>query len=228
MKFSAGKQTLFSLIIAGAAAFAPCFGSVAFAESAPSEAVKPAGKVDAAALLRPSLLKDMSEGEENAPITLIEYASLSCGHCADFYVNTMPQLREKYIKTGKVHYILREMAVEPRGLAGAMLTRCVPQDKFFPFVQLLFEKQEDWAFVPDAKTPLMRYAKMAGLSDEQFNACLTDQKMFDEFQKTADQSMKDFNIRVTPTLFINGEKYEGALTMAQLSAILDKMLEAKK
>jgi len=201
---------------------------------AAAEVVKPAGTVDQALLLRPSALKDMSEGDVNAPITLIEYASLTCSHCADFYINTMPALRADYIKTGKVHYILRELPTDPRSMAAAMLTRCVGQDKFFPFVQLLFEKQEDWAFAQDGKTPLMCYAKMAGLDDKQFEACLSEKNetVFKALSKVSDSKDSDsdmmkFDIRVTPTLFINGAKYQGALTPEQLAPILDKILAEK-
>jgi len=203
-------------------------GSAAGPTKAAAEAVKPAGKADEAALLRPSALKDMGEGDVNAPVTIIEYASLTCSHCADFYMNTMPTLREKYIKTGKVHYIIREVTGDPRALAASMLTRCVAEDKFFPFLQLLFEKQDEWAFAQDGKTPLMRFAKMAGLDDKQFEACLTNEKMFKQFQQTTEQSLKQFDIQVTPTIFINGEKYQGALTPDQISAIVDKMLADKE
>jgi len=211
-----------------AATSTPIKADGANAPAAPRTAYAPTGKVDEAALLRPGAIKDMSEGDKNAPITIVEYASLTCSHCADFYVNTVPGLRTQYIKTGKVYYILRELTMDPRALAGSMLTRCVPEDKFFPFLQVLFEKQDDWAFVPDAKTPLTRYAKMAGLNDDQFKACLENQKLFESLKKSTEQSVKDFDIRVTPTLFINGNKYEGALSMDQLSPILDKILADKK
>ncbi|KAA6204738.1 MAG: DsbA family protein [Candidatus Tokpelaia sp.] len=231
MKNSTRGKRIFSFVAAMFVAATVGLWQIVAAQaqhSAPPQVPKPVATVSEAALLRPGELKDMAEGDARAPVTIIEYAALSCGHCADFYLNTMPQLREKYIKTGKVHYILRELAVEPRGTAAAMLTRCVPEDRFFPFVQLLFEKLEEWAFAPDGKTPMMRLAKMAGLDEKEFNACLTNQNLLDQFRKTADLAMKDFDIRVTPTIFINGQKYEGALTVNEISLIIDKALENKK
>lgn len=226
-----------SLSFVKAAVFATlcsaAFGNIVSAKTAQaqvvqSSAAQPAGKVDPARLLRPGELKDMTEGQVNAPVAIVEYASLTCGHCADFYLRTMPELREKYIKTGKVYYIFRELALEPRGMAASMLTRCVPEDRFFSFLQLLFEKQEEWAFEPDGKTPLIRFSKMAGLDEQAFNACLTNQKTLDAFKKTAEQSLKDFDIQVTPTIFVNGQKYQGALSFPELSVIIDKAAEEKK
>lgn len=236
MRFLSQKQRISAFISALIMAAAANFGysGCAAAQIAPPLQIqpgKPSGQVDQAVLLRPGELKDMGEGASDAPITIVEYAGLTCGHCADFYLNTMPKLREDYIKTGKVRYIMRELAVEPRGMAAAMLTRCVPEERFFPFVQLLFEKQEEWAFSPDGKTPMMRFAKMAGLDDKAFNACLANQKLLDQVRKSVEQAIDekgDFKVRVTPTLFINGQKYEGALTEPQLAAILNKMLPAQK
>jgi len=230
MIVSGKRKAVFSLALAALAAMLIGFrpGAAAAQYSAPAQAPKPVATVSRAALLRPGELKDMSEGQPNAPVTIVEYAALSCGHCADFYLHTMPQLREKYIKTGKLYYILRELTVEPRGTAASMLTRCVPEDRFFSFVQLLFEKQEEWAFSPDGKTPMMRFAKMAGLDEKEFNACLTNQKLLDQFQRAGEQAMKDFNIRVTPTIFVNGQKYEGALTFREMSLIIDKALAEEK
>lgn len=186
--------------------------------------VEPSGQVDVAKLMRPGSLEDMVEGQADAPVTIIEYASVTCGHCAEFYQHTLPQIRDKYIKTGKVRLVFREFAFDPRAAAGFMLARCAPKDRYFPLIQVLFEKQAEWAFVPDARPPLIKIAKLAGFNDESFAACLKDQKLLDSLNAGVQRGRDEFGITATPTFFINGKKYEGALTAEQMSAIIDSML----
>jgi len=186
---------------------------------------QPSATVDGSAIATAGVLADMIEGDENAPVTMVEYASFTCNHCADFAINTMPEIREKYIKTGKVRLIFREFAFDPRAAAASMLVRCVPEDRYFPFVQLLFEKQAEWAFVNDAKPPLMQFSKLAGLDEEAFNACIARQPLLEGINATLTRGRDEFNITATPTFFINGKKYAGALSVQTLSAILDAELE---
>jgi len=194
--------------------------SVILAQNIP----QPSATVDAAALLVPGTLADMFEGDENAPVTMIEYASFTCNHCANFAVNTMPEIREKYIKTGKLRLIFREYAFDPRAAAASMLVRCVPEDRYFPFAQLLFEKQAEWAFVNDARPPLVQFSKLAGLDEEAFNACIARQPLLEGINATLTRARDEFDVTATPTLFINGKKYAGALSANSLSAIIDAEL----
>jgi len=179
------------------------------------------GQIDQAQLLEAATLKDMVEGENDAPVTIVEYASFTCNHCANFILNTMPQIREKYIKTGKVRFIFREFAYDQRAMAASMLVRCVAEDRYFPFTQLLFEKQRDWAFVSDARPPLVQLSRLAGLDEEQFNVCFQQQPVLDGLNATRSKATDDFDVQATPTFFINGKKYEGALSVEQMSAIID-------
>jgi len=187
---------------------------------------QPVAIVDAAAIAAPGDLADMTEGDENAPVTMVEYASFTCNHCADFATETMPEIREKYIKTGKLRLIFREFVTDARGAAASMLVRCVPQDRYFPFAQLLFEKQAEWAFVRDARTPLVQFSKLAGLDEEAFNACIARQPLLEGINATLTRGRDDFNVTATPTLFINGKKYTGALSASTLAAIIDGELAA--
>jgi len=184
----------------------------------------PKATVDAAALAVPGELADMIEGSADAPVTMVEYASFTCNHCADFATKTMPDIREKYIKTGKLRVIFREFAGDPRALAASMLVRCVPEDRYFPFAQLLFEKQGEWAFIAQARPPLVQFSKLAGLDEEAFNACLERQPLLEGLNENFKRGHNEFNVTATPTLFINGKKYEGALSVATLSAIIDAEL----
>lgn len=220
------KKHLLSLA-AATAIFLGGVSGFAFAQSATEQqqAQKPLIHVAAEELLKPGAMKDMVEGDENAPITIVEYASLTCSHCADFVVNTLPQIREKYINTGKARIVFREFAFDERAAAGFLLARCVPEDRYFPFIQLLFEKQAEWAFVKDAETPLKQLAKLAGIDDEKFKACLSDQKVLDGLQANLKRGNQEFGVKATPTFFINGDPIEGSLSFDKMSAILDSKLQ---
>jgi len=190
------------------------------AQNAPS----PLATVDAEAIASAGTLADMIEGSEDAPVTMVEYASFTCNHCATFATETMPEIREKYIKTGKLRVIFREFAGDARAAAASMLVRCVPEERYFPFAQLLFEKQEEWAFVKQARPPLLQFSKLAGLDEEAFNACLARQPLLEDINATFTRGRDEFNVKATPTLFINGKKYEGALSANSLSAIIEAEL----
>lgn len=213
------RRIIFSFI--AAAGLLAAGMSAALAANPP---VAPSATFDAAKAAQPGAFKDMAEGNADAPVTIIEYASLTCGHCADFYQNTLPQIREKYIKTGKVRLIFREFAYDPRAAAGFMLARCAPEDRYFLLIQVLFEKHMEWAFASDAKAPLLRIAKLAGFTDQSFEACLKNQKLLDGLNAVAQRGKDEFGITATPTFLINGRKYEGALSFEQMSAIIDSML----
>lgn len=191
--------------------------------STPAAAPKSAGTVDMAKLLEPGSLPDMAIGSADAPVTIVEYASMTCPHCAHFHETTLPELKAKYIDAGKVRLILREFPFDPRSEAGFMLARC-SNDNYFAMVDVLFKQQRNWAGVEDAKSALMQIAKLAGFSQESFEACLTDQKLLEDVRAVRDRGGKDFGVDSTPTFFINGNKYPGAMTIAEMSAIIDPLL----
>lgn len=194
------------------------------APAAPAVAApEPQGKVDMAKLLEPGALPDKSLGKDDAPVTIVEYASLTCGHCAHFHETTFPALKEKYIDTGKARMIFREFPFDPRAEAGFMLARC-SNDNYFAMIDVLFKQQDNWAGVQDAKDALLQISKMAGFSQESFEACLTDQKLLDDVRAVQRRGAQDFGVDSTPTFFINGNMYKGARTIEEMSAIIDGML----
>ena len=156
-------------------------------------------------------------------MTIVEYASMTCSHCATFHVNTYPKLKEKYIDTGKVRLILREFPFDPRAEAGFMLARCA-DDKYFPMVDALFKQQSNWAPVQDARTALLNIAKLAGFTQQSFEACLTNQELLNDVRAVRQRAANDFDVTATPTFFINGKKYAGAMSIEEFSAIIDPML----
>lgn len=184
---------------------------------------QPDGTVDAAQLLQPGPLPDQFLGKADAPVTIVEYASMTCPHCAHFHKETLPAIKEKYIDTGKARLILREFPFDPRAEAGFMLARC-SNDKYFPMVDVLFKQQEQWAGVENAKEALLQLSKLAGFTQESFEACLTDQKLVEQIRAVRDRGRDDFKVDSTPTFIINGNVYKGAKTVEEMSAIIDSMV----
>jgi len=188
------------------------------------EVPKSSGTVDMDKLLEPGTLSEEVMGPEDAPVTIVEYASMTCSHCAHFHETTWPTLKKDYIETGKVRFILREFPFDPRAAAAFMLARCAPENKYYPMVDVLFDKQKDWAFVKNAREPLENIAKLAGFTQESFEACLTNQKLLDDINAVRERGSSEFGVDATPTFFINGKKYSGAMSVEQMSAIIDPLL----
>ncbi|MBC8717891.1 DsbA family protein [Ochrobactrum sp. Marseille-Q0166] len=205
--------------LAGAAAAGLAFAGNASAQSRSAEA-----SVDAAKVAEAGKLKDMVYGKADAPVTIVEYASLTCSHCADFAVNTLPTIKEKYIDTGKAKLIFREFPFDPRATAAFMLARCAPEDRYFPMIEVFFKQQQQWAGAADGEAALLQIAKLAGFTQESFKACLTNQQVLDDVRATMERGSQEFGVNATPTFFINGQKYAGALSVDEMSAIIDKLL----
>ncbi|MEQ1942183.1 thioredoxin domain-containing protein [Mesorhizobium sp. VNQ89] len=197
--------------------------SPAAAPAAAVEAPASAGSVDMAKLLEPGALPDIVLGKADAPVTIVEYASMTCPHCAHFHETTLPELKTKYIDTGKARLILREFPFDPRAEAGFMLARC-SKDNYYAMVDVLFKQQRNWASVENAKDALLQISRLAGFSQESFEACLTDQKLLDDVRAVQKRGAEEFKVDSTPTFFINGNTYKGALTIEEMSAIIDGML----
>ncbi len=157
------------------------------------------------------------KGDANAPVTIIEYSSMTCPHCANHHMNTMPELTEKYIKTGKVRYIIREFPLDRIALAAAALARCAGPDKYFPFITVMYKQQDKWARGPGSPLPrLFKMAQQAGFTKETFNACMSNKKVTDYIEKTALDGHQKFGVKATPTLFVNGKMLESGNSLADI------------
>jgi protein-disulfide isomerase len=171
-------------------------------------------------------LPDMTEGSATAPVTIIEYSSLTCPHCAHFHKDVYPPLKEQYIDTGKARYIMREFPLNEPALAGAVAARCLDASRYFAFTGLLFAKQNDWAFKDDALAPLKALAKQAGMTGDEFDKCIDNQELQKKILAIRDEGQKK-GVNATPSFFVNGTLLKGAPTLEALVEAMKPYLEAK-
>ena len=179
--------------------------------------------VDMAEVLKPGPLPEQSIGKEDAPITVVEYMSMTCPHCAHFHNTTFETIKKNYVDTGKVRFILREFPFDPRAAAAIMLARCAPNNSYFPMVSMMFKQQEVWAAAEDGRAALLQMSKLAGFTQESFEKCLTDQKLLDDVNAVRERGAKEFGVDSTPTFIINGKRYAGAMSVESMSALLDSI-----
>ncbi|MFC0809009.1 DsbA family protein [Ensifer sp. P24N7] len=180
-----------------------------------------------AKLMAPGPLPEKSFGFENAPVTVLEYASMTCGHCQNFHLNTWPEIKKQFVDTGKVRFILREFPFDPRATAAFMLARCVGEDKWYAAIDLLFRTQEKWARAEDGKQAMLQVMAITGMTESQFESCLSDQALLEKVNAVA-ATGRELGVDSTPTFFINGKMYAGALPLDEFKAIVDPLVEAAK
>ena len=176
--------------------------------------------VDAAAALRERVL-----GRADAPVTMVEYASLTCPHCASFHNEALGALKQQYIDTGKVKLVYRDFPLDGLALRAAMLARCSTADRYFGLVGLLFRTQEAWARAVDPMAALGQVGRLAGIDEQQFAACMSNEALIDgiiAMRQTGTQQ----GVRSTPTFFINGQLVAGSLSIEEFAAIIDPLLDA--
>ena len=188
------------------------------AEAPAAAALTPA---ETAALDAPQALPDVVEGKADAPATIVEYASMTCGHCAAFHKDVWPALKAKYVDTGKAKFVLREFPLDPLALAAFMLARCAGPDKRDALVDRLFDHQADWAFVANPLPKLEAQTSAAGLSAADFDACLKDQKLFEAVRSIRDAASAKLGVDSTPTFFVAGKRLAGEHSLAKFDEILE-------
>jgi len=169
-------------------------------------------------------LEDIFLGDPDAPVTVIEYTSMTCSYCASFHTGTLQKLKEQYIDTGKVKFIMREFPLDNLAGAASMLARCVDKDKFYPFVDMLFEKQSQWARADDPVKELRQVSKLAGFTEDRFNQCVTDQEALEYIQKVRAQGDQKYDIRAVPTIIVNEQKLEGDQPIDALEEVIASAL----
>ena len=156
--------------------------------------------------------QDRVLGQADAPVTIIEYASLTCPHCAHFHRDVVPLLQDKWIGPGKAKLIMRPFPLDEPALRAEMLARCAPPQRYYPLIDTLFRTQESWAFARDWRGALERTARVAGVSPKEFEACLANKALEDQIVQSRLTAATQLDVNATPTIFVNGKKFEGRPT----------------
>lgn len=207
-------QTTRRQVMLGTAALGLTLANTAFAEDA---------KIDLSDLLTPPEEGDMEMGPKDAKVTIVEYGSASCPHCAAFYKDTFGKLKTDYIDTGKVRFIFREFPHNDQALAAFMVARCAPKEKYFPLLDIYFTTQATW--VPDAANQLKNIAQQAGMSAADFEACLKNEKVAKGILDVREKGSKSYGVAGIPYLFVNGKVFEGETTYDAMKAAIDPLLK---
>src|SRR6476620_5222963 len=186
-------------------------GLAALAGLSPLRLISEAMAQAAADVAKPVSLPDMALGPKDAAVTITEYASMTCPHCAAFNEQVFPKIKSEYIDTGKVRYVFREFPLDIKAAAGSMLSRCIAKDdapKYFAVTDMLFKQQEAWV-VKNTTETLTRIGKQAGLTQAQVEDCLKDQALLDKIAADQKYAAEVLKVQSTPTFFINGDTLKG-------------------
>ena len=168
---------------------------------------------------------DMAIGSKDAPVTIIEYASMTCPHCASFHLGPFKELKSKYIDTGKVRMIFREFPFDPLALQASMLARCTGEKRYFGMLKVLFKNLSKWAQVSDPQKALAKIARLGGFTEARFKACMADQELADMILRSRLTGNKEFGVVSTPSFIVNGVKVSGNLNAAEWDELLATYLK---
>ena len=197
-------------------------GAAAIALTAATPAMAQEAKVDLSDLLTAPKEGDMVEGVDTAKVTIVEYASASCPHCAAFYNDVYIPFKKDYIDAGKVKFIFREFPHNDQAMGAFMLARCSAKEKYFPLLDIFFKTQPKW--VPDAYNQLKDIAKQTGMSAEDFDKCLKNVDVAKGIMEVRDKADKTYGVTGIPTIFINGKLWDGERTIDSLKKYVDPLL----
>ncbi len=193
--------------------------SVAYAQTAASKAALPPMK---------EILSDRVLGNSDAPVTIIEYASMTCPHCAQFHSGPYPILKKEYIETGKVKFIYRDFPLDRMAAAAAMMARCAPKERYFPVVGIIYGTQQNWAKMANPEAALSQIGLLSGISPDTYQACVGNKDIFDGVMKIRTEGDQKYKVKSTPTIIINGKTFEGHATIEKLRKALDAELAKAK
>ncbi len=221
------ERNQFKLLwLAIAALFLLNAGTIAYLVTAKHQADphghdQPMVEVPLAELLKPGPLEEMSLGDANAPNVVVEYASMTCPHCAEFHAKVLPELKSKFVDTGKMRFIFREFPLDELSAFASMVARCSGKDKYFPLIDALFKSQERWSRDEDPESKLREVAKENGLSEEEFDRCLDDQKLIDDIVAVRKRANEEFKVNATPSFFVNGKPLDDPSSVDNFAALLE-------
>jgi protein-disulfide isomerase len=162
-------------------------------------------------------------GNPDAPITIVEYASMTCSHCAHFTNEVLPEIKKEWIDTGKAKLVLRDFPLDEPALRAAMIARCAQPDRFYAFADTFFASQDKWAVARDYREALARLAKLGGMGKDEFDACLKNTALENRIVEQRLIASKELDVNSTPTFFINGSKFSGAPTAEEFNKVLSNL-----
>jgi len=185
-------------------------------------AVPAIAAVDLAKLNEPPAIGEMALGPDHAKVTVVEYASASCPHCANFYKTTFQELKKQYIDTGKIRFVFREFPHNDAALAAFMVARCAPKERYFPLIDTFFRTQDSWLQNP--AEGLFKIAQLAGFTKASFDACLKNEEVAKGILAVRDKAESDFGVQGIPTFFVNGQELDGEASLKDFKKIIDAQL----
>jgi protein-disulfide isomerase len=203
-------------------------GLAALAGFSPLRLIAGAMAQSASDVAKPVSLPDMALGPANATVTITEYASMTCPHCAAFTETVFPKIKSEFIDSGKIRFVFREFPLDIKAAAGSMLARCIAKDdsgKYFAVVDLLFKQQNDWVTKNTTET-LTRIGKQAGLSQQAVEDCLKDQALLDKIAADQKYASDVLKVNSTPTFFINGEMVKGETSFEEFDKKIKSLLKS--
>jgi len=195
------------------------------------EAAKPAAPATAPASPQTSAVPQYREfvlGDPKAKVTVIEYASLTCSHCANFHQTAYQQIKKNYIDTGKIRFVFRDYPLDGLGMAGALLARCAPGDRGAKLIDMMFKNQNTWVRAEKPLEPLKGYAQLAGMTSAEVDDCLKNEGILKTIRDVQNTATNLYKIQATPTFFVEEEKLEGDPGYEKLAKVIDEAIEDKK
>lgn len=212
------------IVAGGVVAVAAIAGAVYFGTRAPASGPPPvaAASAPSKAGLEAVQPGDHVLGDANAPITVIEYASLTCSHCAHFHTQVLPEIKKKWIDTGKVKLVYRDFPLDQIAAKAAQIAECAGNDKYFGVLDIIFRGQPQWATAADPLAELAKPLRIAGMGENEIKACLANEAMSNAVIKDY-QGGEAMGVNSTPTLFINGQLYRGARSVEELDGVFGKL-----
>ena len=217
---SGGSSMINIILVCALVAAALVGGYVYFIRGAQHDPDAPKKDPDIAELMKPGSLPDMSLGSQDAPNVIVEYASMTCPHCAQFDKVVFPELKTKYIDTGKARLIFREFPLDGLAARASMLARCAGPDRYFAMIDVMFQTQPNWVVEgPEALDHLLQLARQAGFSKEKFDACLADKDLFKKIVDERQRANDVFQVDSTPTFFVNGKRMSGEHQLKDFEAM---------
>ncbi len=195
--------------------------------AAPAKPAQPAAAAPAAAPASTAQYKEFVLGDPKAPVTVIEYASLTCSHCAHFHQTVYGDIKKNYIDTGKIRFVFRDFPLDTWAMAGALLARCAPGDRGSKLIDLIFKNQDTWIRSEKPIEPLRGYAQLAGMTNDEVDACLKNNDLLKTIREVQTTASNLYKVQSTPTFFVEDEKVDGDRGYEYMSKLIDQKLKDK-